>query len=260
MLLRYSIFLVAISILLCAATTAAAANHDGNEGNDEKVSVRFYGEAMCPFCRKFVTEVWKPIWDDLEFRDYLDYDFIPWGNAYFATDRCGSGPYNSQERACWYQHCIVTQSDDEPSCFGSEAVYQHGPKEGQTDIYESCIKTLFGLDFAVEFTYCAEGPNMDDDSMDAMALMTTCASQVIPKVDLESIQECFEIQGRKLEIHNAKQTPTHPGVPYVVVNGRPIEDISNTKQIICTTLKEKGVEALPKACNGMNKLPRTELA
>lgn len=234
--------------MLCIAVTAK--NSAIIENDQDKVSVRFYGEAMCPFCRKFVTEVWQPIWEDLEFRDYIDYDFIPWGNAYFGTETCGSGPYSAQQRACWYQHCIETQSDDEPSCFGSEkVVYQHGLKEGQMDVYESCIKTLFGLDFAVQFTYCAEGPNMDDDSMDAKTLMTKCASDVIPKVDLESIQECSDIQGRKLEIHNAKQTPTHPGVPYVVINANPIDDITKTKEIICTTLKEKGVEALPKACH-----------
>lgn len=218
-----------------------------------KVTVRFYGEAQCPFCRKFVTEVWQPIWEDLELRDYIDYDFIPWGNAYFGTKACGSGPYSSVERACWYKKCINEQSDGQKDCFDSEkVVYQHGQKEGEVDIYESCIKTLFGLDFAVEFTNCAEGPKMDDSSLDAKALMKECAALVIPKVDFPAIDECFDLQGRKLEIHNARITPEHPGVPYVLIDGAPIEDFTNTKQTICDLLKDKGADPLPKACRSVH--------
>eukprot|EP00980_Cylindrotheca_fusiformis_P012416 scaffold3046_cov105-Cylindrotheca_fusiformis.AAC.15 len=253
-----TLIILGILSFVCAAAVAS----DVTTKDDDKVSIRFYGEALCPYCRRFVTTVWQPIWEDLEFRDYLDYDFIPWGNAYFGTEKCGSGPYSSQERACWYKNCMESQSDDESACFGGAGVYQHGPKEGQLDIYESCVKTLFGLDFAVEFTFCAEGPDLDDDSMDAKALMTKCASNVIPKVDLDSIEECSEAQGKDLEILNAKQTPTHPGVPYVVINGNVIEDISETKKIICTTLTEKGIEALPKGCYDIDKpflrLPRAQ--
>jgi len=234
--------------------------HSGLGASDElssekpKVTVRFYGEAQCPFCRKFVTEVWQPIWEDLELRDYIDYDFIPWGNAYFATKQCGGGPYSSVERACWYKKCINEQSDGKKDCFDSEkVVYQHGKKEGDVDIYESCIKTLFGLDYAVEFTNCAEGPKMDDNSLDAKALMKTCAALVIPKVDFPAIDECFDLQGRKLEIHNARNTPEHPGVPYVLIDGAPIEDFSQTKKAICKLLKEKGSGDLPKVCQSMHE-------
>jgi hypothetical protein len=221
----------------------------GFASSKDKVKVRFYGEALCPFCRKFVTEVWQPIWNDLELRDFIDYDFIPWGNAYFETDECGSGPYNAEQRACWYRKCIDVSSDDDKKCFGSEIViYQHGEKEGQTDIYEACVKKLFGLDFAVEFTYCTEGPNMDDQSMDAKALMNKCASQLVPQTDLDSIQQCLEEDGQALQITNAKQTPTHPGVPYVLIEGEPVEDFLHTKEVICSSLKKKGVTSLPKAC------------
>lgn len=211
------------------------------------VSVRFYGESQCPYCRKFVTEIWDPIWKDTELRQWIDYDFVPWGNAYFATDHCGSGPYNSQERACWYQECILTTSDDEEACFGSgKAVYQHGEKEGQIDIYESCILQDVGLDAAVEFTYCAEGPNMDDESLDAQQLMETCAPE---GVDASKVHECFETRGTEIEIANSKKTPEHPGVPYVLVDGKPVDDPFATHQVICNSLAKKGVQ--PKSCSGM---------
>ncbi|KAL3944127.1 MAG: hypothetical protein SGBAC_001811 [Bacillariaceae sp.] len=238
--------LLAFALLLLTSWGSA---NDELSSEKPKVSVRFYGEAQCPFCRKFVTEVWKPIWEDLELRDYIDYDFIPWGNAYFATKQCGSGPYNSIERACWYKACINEQSDGKKDCFDSETVvYQHGQKEGDVDIYESCMKTLFGLDYAVEFTYCAEGPLMDKKAQDAKTLMKTCAAKVIPKVDFPAIDECFDMQGRKLEIQNARKTPEHPGVPYVLIEGAPIDDIARTEESICKLLKEKGLDPLPKAC------------
>ena len=69
-----------------------------------------------------------------------------------------------------------------------------------------CVKTLFGLDSAVEFTYCAEGPLMDDENLDADLIMAVCGALVIPDVDyLHTIEKCLEIQGRELEIENAKK-------------------------------------------------------
>ena len=121
-------------------------------------------------------------------------------------------------------------------------------------MYESCFKTIFGFDFAVEFTYCAEGPMMDDKTLYAKALMKACATLVIPKVDLPAIDECFQLQGRKLEIHNARQTPEHPGVPYVSIDGKPIEDFTHTKETICTLLKQKGLDLLPSACKSKQKI------
>ena len=207
-----------------------------------RVTVRFYGEAQCPFCRKFVM-TFNDIWNDPELRQYLDYDFVPWGNAYFSTDKCGSGPYDPQERACWYEECITQSSDDEDACFGGNVVYQHGNKEGNIDIYESCILQDVGLDAAVDFTFCCEGPNMDDGSMCAQQLMQKC----IPKgVNPENVQKCLETRGRKIEIANAKKTPAHPGVPYVLVDNESLDNPLEVRQAICDQLSSKGVQ--PTSC------------
>ena len=244
-------------ILLVIALFVIGTSDSTNTSNseDKKVTVRFYGEAQCPFCRKFVTEVWQPIWSDLELRKFIDYDFIPWGNAYFATEKCGSGPYSAQERGCWYQNCIES-SNDSDECFAGEVVYQHGLKEGQTDIYESCVKDLFGLEDAVAFTHCVEGPNMDH-IIDAEALMRKC---LVKTQDANIIQDCLEKRGRDIEISNAKQTPTHPGVPYVIVDGDPVDDMMKIKEIICKTLENKnGVDPFPKACQDRNTSPQSRL-
>lgn len=240
-----------IRFLVLVISTISVVSAGNSSDDAKKIRVRFYGEAGCPMCRKFVTQVWMPLWTDLDFREFLDYDFVSWGNAYFATDACGSGPYDPQERACWYQHCIDPAADGDKACFGSDTVvYQHGPKEGHTDIYETCIKKLFGLETAVDFTYCAEGPNLDDDSLDAKALMTLCASKLVPNktADLDRIQQCLEDNGRELEIENAKQTPTHTGVPYILVGDKPVSNFVDIKKVICSRLREKEGELLPIAC------------
>lgn len=208
-----------------------------------KVSVQFFGEAQCPFCRHWVEDVWPEIWDDEELKSYVDYDFVPWGNAYFGTQKCGFGPYDPKQRACFYENCIGAYFPDENECFGGQPVYQHSLKEGEVDIYETCILQDNGLEEAIEFTYCVEGSIMDDEDMSAKDLLGKCAPD---GVDAALIYECKDQRGRELEIENAKKTPDHPGVPYVLVDGEMVEQPDDTKQVLCDKLKEKGVE--PKAC------------
>jgi len=233
---------------------------------DSKVNVRFYGEAQCPFCRRFVTEVWPNVWNDPELRELIDYDFIPWGNAYFPNAACGGtdddASYDPNVRQCWYKRCIDTKDTKNPNkidtkndedCFSGEPIYQHSQKEGQIDIYESCVKEILGLDAAVAFTYCCEGPNMDDENLSsAKDLMEKCiagdddtatsssrsgSSNVADLVS--TIQECFDTSGRLIEINNAKQTPAHAGVPYVVVDGIPLDNPFSVKDAICERLDAK---------------------
>jgi hypothetical protein len=258
MVLFRSLLLLLVGIIIAPCLEArlmysSSSSSSPNEEEEESVvSVRFYGEAQCPYCRRFVTDVWQSIWTDPEFRAVIDYDFVPWGNAYFPTKECGEGPrYDSTERRCWATKCITTAAaDDDIDCFsGGPAIYQHSTKEGQVDIYESCVKELLGLDAAVDFTYCCEGPNMDDETLStARALMEKC---VQPSFESDAVHQCLEERGRELEISNAKRTPPHPGVPYVVVDGTPLlDDPMAVGDAICASLKTKGINE-PSACAKM---------
>lgn len=240
--------------VVAVAAAAAAATPADNLSAETKVSVKFYGEAACPYCRKFVEEAWNEIWSDEELRSFIVYDFVPWGNAYFATEACGKGPYNPSERACFYEKCITSASDDEEACFGGEPIYQHSLKEGQVDIYETCILEDSGLEAAVAFTYCAEGSGMDNDDMSAHEVMIECAPD---GVDPTEVEVCLKTRGRQLEIANAKKTPVHPGVPFVVVDGSPMDNPFETKKTICKKLKKQG--AHPKGCSasGLSNSLRT---
>jgi Gamma interferon inducible lysosomal thiol reductase (GILT) len=210
---------------------------------DVTIHVQFYGESQCPFCRQFVR-LWHDVWQD--FTPYVNYEYVPWGNGYFATTVCGAGPYSLTERECWYDHCIVSSPDDEEACFGGPAVYQHSDKEGIVDVYETCVADLFGIDAALDFTYCCEGDNMDDDSMNATQLMALCLDR---PVEVEVIQHCYDTRAHYLEVRNAKQTPPHPGVPYVVVDGTPLDDPLDIVRVICDKLQEAG--EYPSICTTM---------
>ena len=244
-------------LLLTLALTFA-----DTDPEQRKIRIRFYGESQCPGCRAFVTQAWPSIWDDPEFRVALDYDFIAWGNAYFATDECGKGPdYSSDERQCWYDKCMSSQGRDrgrlstiravsdsgDDDCFSGPTVYQHSAKEGQVDIYESCVKDILGLDAAVSFTYCCEGGEMENRSLpDATALMKKC---IKPSFEAKAVQKCLEERGHDIEVSNAKQTPPHPGVPYVTLDGVALDDPMKVKGAVCNRMKQRKIKQ-PKACQG----------
>jgi hypothetical protein len=317
------------------STNNADAGDDNDSNNNLVVSVRFYGEAQCPYCRKFVTDVWPEIWNDLELRALVDYDFIPWGNAYFATEECGTGPaYSSEERQCWYSKCLGDNGDgdgdntpkleantvanvvtgpttnqtsdvldlddnvnndtvntDTDSCFSGTPIYQHSQKEGQVNIYETCVKQILGLEAGVAFMYCCEGASMDDDDKDdaAHVLMLKCLhrlpSSTSPaagphganvtfmaqrqrQTKEKDVQDCLEQRGKQIEIDNAKQTPAHMGVPYVVVDGQGLDEPFAVKDAICASLvrskKKKNIRmtnttsSLPKACGAHGSLLQVE--
>eukprot|EP00521_Asterionellopsis_glacialis_P001561 CAMPEP_0195259778 /NCGR_PEP_ID=MMETSP0706-20130129/8173_1 /TAXON_ID=33640 /ORGANISM="Asterionellopsis glacialis, Strain CCMP134" /LENGTH=231 /DNA_ID=CAMNT_0040313355 /DNA_START=380 /DNA_END=1076 /DNA_ORIENTATION=- len=201
------------------------------------------------------------VWNDPELRALIDYDYIPWGNSYFPTEDCGGiddATYDVDVRQCWYQKCITHDDDKlvEEDCFSGEPIYQHSKKEGQIDVYETCVKDIMGIDAAVSFTYCCEGNNMDDENLpSARDLMEKCIatgdgirSGIADPVD--AVQECLDVRGRSIEIHNAKQTPAHPGVPYVVVDGKPLDDPFSVKDAICERLEAKQGSDMkkPKSC------------
>lgn len=126
-------------------------------GQEEVVRVQFYGEAQCPFCRKFVREAWPTVWHDAELMQHVDYDFVAWGNAYFQIDKCSNGDvYDADERACWYENCSPNGNriqKEEDYCFSGNVIYQHSDKEGQVSHRYSMLKILVFHHFDSTFHY-----------------------------------------------------------------------------------------------------------
>jgi hypothetical protein len=78
-------------------------------------------------------------------------------------------------------------------------------------------------------------------------LLTICTLS-IPSVDSNAVHQCYEQRGKQLEIDNARQTPAHPGVPYVLLDGAPVDDPMEIQSAVCNKLKEKGLNTLPDSC------------
>ena len=68
--------------------------------------------------------------------DRLDYNFYPWGNAYFNSsflDDCPDFPgYGKSRSLCWASRCNAT--DAPPACFNGTKLCQHGPAECEANL------------------------------------------------------------------------------------------------------------------------------
>jgi hypothetical protein len=87
--------------------------------------------------------------------------------------------------------------------------------------------------------------------METMDSAKDLMKQCTPTLQIAAgVEECLELRGRQLEIENAKATPVHPGVPYVVVDGEALDDPFSVKDAICAKLTSGSTvkDDLPKTC------------
>jgi hypothetical protein len=89
------------SVLACLALLLAPAV-------SAKVVVEFYGEAMCPYCARFTTDIVAPLFAN-NVSELMSFTFVPWGNA-------------RQDAATGAVAC------------------QHGPQECSLDTLISCVE------------------------------------------------------------------------------------------------------------------------
>mmetsp|Transcript_82074 Transcript_82074/g.254801 ORF Transcript_82074/g.254801 Transcript_82074/m.254801 type:complete len:100 (+) Transcript_82074:481-780(+) len=73
-----------------------------------------------------------------------------------------------------------------------------------------------------------------------------CASSA--GLDYEKVAKCADgPDGDAAEEDMAKATPDHPGVPYIVVNGKAIDDPSSLLEAVCSAY----TGAKPAGCSGV---------
>lgn len=182
--------------------------------------------------------------------DIIDYSFYPWGNAYYATEACGKGPYASPERLCWFTRCM----DPSPfvrwlygprpkDCFGgTEAIVaQHGEREKHVNVLEACAVALYPA-WRVYWPYaqCLEGAY--DAGSEAWG---ECATQA--RLDGALIDSCAAgPKGSEAAVAQAKATPDHTGVPYVLVDGKSVDPDSLLEEVCVAYTGEK-----PEGCKGL---------
>lgn len=158
--------------------------------------------------------------------DIMDLKFYPFGNMYYASDACGKGPYDSNERHCWFNRCIKSESPPD-DCFPADGmIAQHGERERQVNLVEACAVTLYP-DWKVHwpFVQCME-------QQYDMGAVQDCAKGT--SLDGGRIVSCATGDaGAKAEEEMGKATPDHPGVPYILVDGQVLDDPKQMLHAIC---------------------------
>lgn len=226
-------FLFAAHLLLAAADAADAA----------KVKVQLFAEAGCPFCRAAIAGPVNQTLSTPSVAAIMEFEFFPWGNAYFVTAECkGAGEYDMSARKCFNQRCGSGVSERPKDCFTGDLVCQHGQMECEADRYLACAKSGSTGSTFMAFTHCLEA-GYDNYTK---ALVTACAAS--SGIDAGALAKCFSGKdGDHAVIAQAMATPEHPGVPYILVDGKAVEQPNDLLKEVCKAYKGE----VPKACHGL---------
>lgn len=215
-----------------------------------KVKVDLYYEAGCPFCLAFIDNILlgKDILGVLD--DVIDFEGHPFGNAYFVTAECGgAGAYQMNARLCYEKQCglanLGSASDD---CFTGELVCQHGESECKFNRAEACVKALGASPkLQMQFFSCiGKGAGYAANMGTEASLIRQCARKTGVTWGRKG-QRCWTGRGKpsgaELIRKEAAVTPEHPSVPYVVVNGKAIEDHDKLLEEVCAVYEGAPVAA-----------------
>mmetsp|Transcript_15322 Transcript_15322/g.34809 ORF Transcript_15322/g.34809 Transcript_15322/m.34809 type:complete len:267 (-) Transcript_15322:41-841(-) len=246
------VVLTAVAVVAGSIVFVGARAHGTSASASGKVGVQFYGEAGCPFCREFVA---GPLNKTLSYSGVaaiMDFSFVPWGNEYFATEQCkGQESYDPTARECYNGACGAGAVNRPSDCFSGAKVCQHGGIECTANRYLACATTTAaspapaGYPAYMPFVTCMEAAyDKQTSTEDLDSLARSCAEAT--SIDFGKIQSCFAgAAGDEAQIDQAKATPSHPGVPYVVVNGKALDDVSTLLQAVCAAYEG---EHRPAAC------------
>jgi interferon gamma-inducible protein 30 len=165
-----------------------------------------------PFCEKFIVEELSPTFQKLG-STAMDLQVLPFGNAHIDEE-----------------HEIV-------KC-------QHGAGECDANTYELCAIALTNnhVEDYLPFLVCtastlpagfAAGP-FDP------RLFQACAIQA--SLWWGALQACHDTPSLAWEVNKkgAADTPSHPYVPYVLLNGEPMADGVDFKEEVCRLYQEQG--------------------
>ena len=186
--------------------------------------------------------------------DIVDLRFYAWGNAYVDIESCSTGEYSKTAMYCWIDTCgdknsekrnetayderimvegnIYDETTDDGNCWNETLkICQHGEPECLANIYEACAGAHADSQKAfVQFLYCFEKNEGGASSV------RSCAEKA--SIDADTLESCAKgPEGLKLDTKNAMATASFGssrlGTPWIVVNGKHLEDPSEMLQAIC---------------------------
>jgi len=236
-------FMAIFVIVACFATIIYAEN---------RVKLVVMTESLCPDCIQFANTDLKELIEADGVFEYTDIQYLAWGNAYSETtspELCPSptpGKYNGSVLKCWSTHCV---RDAPPAlfaeCFNNSfadhITCQHGEEECYGNRIEACAvhvsrNTTSGWMSRVgaQFIQCFLGTNKGRKE-------STLACATYAGIPYDNIMKCVNTSlGTALLSEAAVETNdygTHPGVPYILVNGVVLPDGASLVKAVCDQIQ-----------------------
>mmetsp|Transcript_90459 Transcript_90459/g.292800 ORF Transcript_90459/g.292800 Transcript_90459/m.292800 type:complete len:199 (+) Transcript_90459:196-792(+) len=170
----------------------------------------------------------------------IDLEYVPWGNAYFVTEKCkGAGGYELLSRRCYDTVCGAEAVSRPPDCFKGELICQNGEGECKADRYAACAKQKAGKVASKYMPYvvCIDKPFQGGPSpsgLDITALAASCASSTGLGALSAAIENCVATaEGDGVVQAEAMATPSHGFCPYVTIDGQELPDKDQFLSAIC---------------------------
>lgn len=157
--------------------------------------------------------------------DIMNFTFVPWGNAYYNTSKCGTDGFDKQNGMyCWIKECGGTSPAAD--CFKGKKWCQHGSTECTADTTEGCAIKHYPTTFW-PFIYCYEGQG---------GKAKKCATSA--SMDYSVLETCVNgAEGEAVDAMNAQLTAQYGtsrlGTPWVVVNGKALQDPATLLKTVC---------------------------
>lgn len=180
----------------------------------------------------------------------MNFEYFPWGNAYFVTSKCkGAGAYDILSRRCFDTVCGAGAAARPPDCFGGPLVCQNGQGECLADRYIACAKRVANRQALryMPFVVCLDAPFQANPRLaaaDVQASAAACAASV--GLDFTAVSACTAGAEGDGEVRaQAMATPSHPFCPYVLVDGKELQDKDTLLSAVCAAFHEL---PLPQGC------------
>lgn len=221
----YRLLVQSLAFILLVESTS-----DDTVVNKHKVRLDVYGEGGCPYTRDFITGPLNQMLKADGVIDIVDLQLSMFGNTYFVTSGCGgnANDYDADVRNCFNKLCGTGSSAHPAECFKGDIVCQHGGEECSMDRYAVCAKDLArdSLQY-VTFVNCMAVQydllEQHSETSWPKEIVSKCAES--SKLSFDHIEACHSSNlGDMAVIMEAKVTPGHEGVPWVVLDGTPVPE------------------------------------